>query len=111
MQPGEQTTAQTSHQTSGGDPISQPLPPPPQTAQQLEEQEILRSLQAKAKEEGTDKDEGGFVSENNVHKHNVHKLTMYTQLYPSYNVTPRSSYVMVTVRPDTRIPTDGHSQL
>ena len=61
MQPGEQTTAQTSHQTSGGDPISQPLPPPPQMAQQLEEQEILRSLQAKAKEEGTDKDEHAFV--------------------------------------------------
>ena len=61
IQPGEQTTAQTSQHTSGEDPISKPLPPPPQMAQQLEEQEILQSLQAKAKEEGTDKDEHAFV--------------------------------------------------
>ena len=61
IQPGEQTTAQTSQHTSGEDPISKPLPPPPQMAQQLEEQETLQLLQAKAKEEGTDKEEHTFV--------------------------------------------------
>ena len=60
IQPGQQTAAQTSQQTSGEEPSRQLLPPPPQTAQQLE-QETLRSLQAKAKEEGTDKEEHAFV--------------------------------------------------
>ena len=59
MQPGEQMAAQTTQQTFVEEPTMQP--PPPQMAQQLEEQEILRSLQAKAKEEGTDKDEHAFV--------------------------------------------------
>ena len=61
IQPGQQTAAQTSQQTSREEPSRQLLPPPPQTAQQLEEQETLRSLQAKAKEEGTDKEEHAFV--------------------------------------------------
>ena len=59
MQPGEQMAAQTTQQTFVEEPTMQP--PPPQMAQQLEEQEILQSLQAKAKEEGTDKDEHAFV--------------------------------------------------
>ena len=59
MQPGEQMAAQTAQQTSVEEPTMQP--PTPQMAQQLEEQEILRKLQAKAKEEGTDKHEHVFV--------------------------------------------------
>ena len=60
IQPGQQTAAQTSQQTSGEEPSRQLLPPPPQTAQQLE-QETLRSLKAKAKEESTDKEEYAVV--------------------------------------------------